>query len=427
MKTQYNTIIVGAGAVGAAAAYHLTHTEGVRDVLVIDREAACAQGSTGRSAAKVRDTVTARTSHALCSSSIAAYQHYQSQGAELRLDLMGYLWLMTETQRRRNEKAIEEMRENGIPLELLSPQDLSKIPGLSPPSPELGTLTDTADIQIHSALFGRNCGSIDPDLLTQFYLRGFLEKGGEILYRRNVADLVFKKPVREYPDPLFIDTSEVRGVTLDEEQDIYAENVILATGAYTPLLLEYGIRGLHSGLLGVKTRQLFEIRTDCFEEVPGFNDRGLPFTVLPLRGIYFYRSGTRRITIGCADERTFLDRDAIRRGPEPESEFFRNSVMPILLEYFPGLAGTTAIGTSAGFYDYGPGGLPIIEQIQKGLLVAIGTSGRGIMTADAIGRITAARVLGKSSVHLFGCEQPFQTERLGQGPGRAREQERFAI
>ena len=89
--------------------------------------------------------------------------------------------------------------------------------------------------------------------------------------------------------------------------------------------------------------------------------------------------------------------------------------MPILIEYFPFLSRAIEKGTTAGMYDYSAEGAPNIDEVINGLVIANGSSGRGIMTADAIGRITASMILGEEETELFGRKK-FNVSKLSIDP-----------
>jgi glycine/D-amino acid oxidase-like deaminating enzyme len=44
----------------------------------------------------------------------------------------------------------------------------------------------------------------------------------------------------------------------------------------------------------------------------------------------------------------------------------------------------------------------VVDKLAEGLYVAAGTSGSGIMKADAIGRIAASLALGREKAELYG-------------------------
>jgi len=82
-----------------------------------------------------------------------------------------------------------------------------------------------------------------------------------------------------------------------------------------------------------------------------------------------------------------------------------------LNHYFPQLKDYSLFSKWAGYYAYyWPDKNPVIEKVSNIQWVS-GTSGSGIMKADAIGRITAARSLDLKEIELFD-ETKFQVTDL---------------
>jgi len=86
--------------------------------------------------------------------------------------------------------------------------------------------------------------------------------------------------------------------------------------------------------------------------------------------------------------------------PEPDPYYFKNAIEPVLAHYFPELVDCELSLKWAGYYDYHwPDMTPVIESVANITWVG-GTSGSGIMKADAIGRISAARMQGLEEATL---------------------------
>jgi len=95
----YDIIVVGAGIMGLASAYHLKRSNPSKSVLVLDRFGAPGQGNTGRSNAMFRNTFTSSDNQVLANTSIDFYLHLQNElKLDIGLQLIGYLWLLSESQ-----------------------------------------------------------------------------------------------------------------------------------------------------------------------------------------------------------------------------------------------------------------------------------------------------------------------------------------
>ena len=172
------------------------------------------------------------------------------------------------------------------------------------------------------------------------------------------------------------------------------EDFLFATGAWTHDLLS-GI-GIFTGVLP-KKRQLFGIKLDDVEQI---TDRdSLPAMILPAGGVYIkpLLKG-KMIFVGLADD---LGRPYSLEDSDPEINFFRTDIEPVLNHYFPHLADYELRSSWAGHYsNHWPDKNPVVENISN-IYWSGGTSGSGIMKADAIGRITADKLLGNGTSVLF--------------------------
>ena len=83
-----------------------------------------------------------------------------------------------------------------------------------------------------------------------------------------------------------------------------------------------------------------------------------------------------------------------------DEEYFNRGIVPVIEHYFPDLKDWELKMRWAGHYSYHwPDKNPVIESMQN-ITWAAGTSGSGIMKADAVGRITASKVLNIKTADL---------------------------
>src|SRR2546425_318726 len=178
---------------GLASAYHLKLNNPSKSVLVIDRFGAPGQGNTGRSNAMFRNTFTSTDNQILANTSIDFYLHVQNElKVDIGLQLIGYLWLLSESQVARTEGYIQGMKRNGIEVKEYSVEELRRLVG--------GVVTtldgddEEANIMgledISGAVFGPKCGRLDPEKLVRFYASEFTRLGGKIALKTNVEGLL---------------------------------------------------------------------------------------------------------------------------------------------------------------------------------------------------------------------------------------------
>lgn len=114
------------------------------------------------------------------------------------------------------------------------------------------------------------------------------------------------------------------------------------------------------------------------------------------------------LIVGCADD---LGQPFLMSDPEPDVLYFQNAIVPVLTHYFPQLSDHKLSLKWAGYYDYHwPDMTPVIESVANLTWVG-GTSGSGIMKADAVGRIAAARLQGDEEA-VLADETRFRVSKL---------------
>ncbi|MCE8423391.1 MAG: FAD-binding oxidoreductase, partial [Candidatus Methanoperedens sp.] len=146
-----------------------------------------------------------------------------------------------------------------------------------------------------------------------------------------------------------------------------------------------------------KKRQLFALKIDNPVQLLS-KSTIRPAIILPAGGVYIKPLLDKNmIIVGCADD---LGQPFLMSDPEPDPVYFHSAIEPVLNHYFPGLKDFTLSLKWAGYYDYHwPDMTPVIESVAN-LTWVSGTSGSGIMKADAVGRIAAARLQGQKEAVL---------------------------
>src|SRR5690349_22670071 len=127
MKRSADVVIVGGGCMGASVAYHLGR-RGITDVVLLEREALLATGSTGRNAGGVRHQFSNAANIRLSIESIRLLEHFRDEvGHEIDFHQDGYLFLLTTAESvevfRRN---VALQRSLGIDVEWLDAAGAAK-------------------------------------------------------------------------------------------------------------------------------------------------------------------------------------------------------------------------------------------------------------------------------------------------------------
>ncbi len=395
---EWDTLVLGAGVLGCATAYHLKREDPDRRVLLLDRNPRPAQGNTRRSVALFRDLFSSSTNRDLAASTIALFDHVQGDlGHNLGLKRYGYYWLMGEDRLRELRPALEELEGQGSLLEVHDRDEVgSRMGGNLVMDPEppigLGPLEPVA-----GAVLAGNSGTLSPTRLARWYEGEYRALEGEVEYGYPVDRLVLGSV--EGGGPRVWEEARVTAVEGPTGRR-RAKEVLVAAGAWTPSLLDP--IGIDSHVKPV-TRQVFGLvgnGVSALHANNGFPDGQLPVVVLPSAGVYLKPVRSQGMLLaGCADH---LGRPlGLDEDPRPEKVFLRDQMRPVVEGYLPGLRGSSVRVSWAGQYHCNTlDGNPFIFRTSN-ITVVAGASGSGIMKSDAIGRVAAAAHLGRRAAELF--------------------------
>ena len=402
---------------GLASAYHLKLNNPSKSVLVLDRFGAPGQGNTGRSNAMFRNTFTSSDNQVLANTSIDFYLHLQNElKLDIGLQLIGYLWLLSESQVVRTEGYVQGMKRNGIEVEEYSVEELRRL--LGGVVTNIGGDDEEANVMgledISGAVFGPKCGRIDPEKLVRFYANEFTRLGGKIAFKTSVEGLLLgpSRKLGVEGEPFVWQEAEVKGVRVAGgiSGEIEAKSVVVACGAWNNELLEpIGV----DGHVKAKKRQLFSVSAEndgpllSLLHTRGFNNLGLiPLVILPKSGVHFKPvSEERKFWVACEDEvnRPYInipDRDLDSYRAEPS--YYERGVHPVLAAYFPQFRNARPESMWAGLYAYNTVDYLPYAFREGNLIVVGGDSGSGIMKGDALGRIVDALYREGADASLYG-------------------------
>lgn len=435
MDLQCDVVVIGAGIMGMASAYHIKKNSPGKDVLVIDRYGAPGQGNTGRSNAMFRNTFSSKDNQILSDASIDFFIHAQEEmKADIGLQQIGYLWLMSESQLSRSEPYLRLMERNGIETKMYTREELRRaLPNMvaefgADPESSLLSLPN-----VDGGVFGVKCGRLDPDKLVRFYAGEFVKLGGRLAFNTEATSLIIgpAKRLGIEGEPFVWQEHRVEGASTPSGA-INAETVVLAGGAWENELLEpVGVEA-H---IKAKKRQLFSVQAKGEKlqgllHAKGFNPLGLlPLVILPKSGVHFKPVREENVFwVACEDDfnRPYIDlpeHDLERY--QAERGYYDNNVYPILTSYFPEFKGSTIKAMWAGLYSYNTVDNTPFAFKSENLIVVGGDSGSGIMKGDSLGRIVDAIYREEEEAELFGGAS-YRTGKIG-FEGRDVEREEWVI
>jgi len=421
-----DVVVVGAGIMGVASAYHLVRNNPGKDVLLVDRYGGPGQGNTGRSNAMFRNTFSSSDNQTLADASISFYLHTQEdEGEDLGLQKLGYLWTMNEARLSASEPYLEAMKRNGIEFSRKEARELKdKLPGFVLDGNAGGQASLLGLPTVEGGIFGPKCGRLDPDKLVRYYAREFVRLGGKTAFNTEAKRLVVgaKDSIGIEGEPFVWQESEVSGVEVRGQVNgiVEADCVVVACGAWGNEILEpIGVDG-HTK---AKKRQLFsfhakgEVDLEGLVHAKGFNELGLcPMVILPKSGVHFKPvSEETALWVACEDEvnRPYLDLPDHDLGVyQAEPSYYEKSVKPVLTGYFPSFEKARLKAQWAGLYSYNTVDFLPFAFRKENLVVVGGDSGSGIMKGDSLGRLADALYREEEEATLYG-EVPYKVSKIG--------------
>ncbi|MFN6963894.1 MAG: NAD(P)/FAD-dependent oxidoreductase [Pyrinomonadaceae bacterium] len=361
-----DVVIVGGGVVGASVAYHLTE-RGVRDVLILEREAGQGSGSTGKATGGVRAQFETDINIRLSLYSIDFFREWDHDcGYEPR----GYLFFATtDEQFAYIERNVRRLRELGVRgVETIDRDAVHEIvPGM---------IVD----DIVGGSFGASDGFIDPLAVMRGFTDGALARGASIRFDSEVRSIN-------------VAAGRVRSVST-AEGEIECGAAVVCAGAWArPLAATAGID------LPVEPmrRQIVWARssTPLPPKLPMVIDLGSGFHFRPAKD---------------------SDREALFAYPDPDerastdTEFDESFIAKVYKRArlrAPFLAETEVVRERcrAGLYENSPDHHAILGGCEvAGLYFADGFSGHGVMHSPATGRALSEIIVdGRSSFLDVSC------------------------
>ncbi|MFE1173987.1 NAD(P)/FAD-dependent oxidoreductase [Streptomyces sp. NPDC058773] len=342
-----DVVIVGGGVMGTSIAFHLAEA-GVHNIVVVER-GELGSGSSGKPIGGVRAQFSDPLNIALGSRSLRAWQDFPRRpGADIRLDSVGYLFLLTSDRQAADfEAGVGIQNDLGVPSRMIGPREAQQL------CPYV-----TTDGLV-AAAYSPADGHARPGLAVQGYARAAAKAGVVFAPHTVVTGL---------------DTTGDRVTAVHTDHGrITCSTVICAAGAWSARIGE--MAGVHLPVRPVRRQLAFT--APLTPRAPR-----IPFTIDFATTAYFHNSDDG-LLFGLAD-------------PD-QAEGFDTSWTPDWLDLFraaarrraPSLADMETQGGWAGLYEVTPDHNALIGRsgTLPNFLYATGFSGHGFLQAPAVGEI----------------------------------------
>ena len=375
MKTTAEVVIIGGGCMGASAAYHLTRN-GVRDVVLVEREPMLGMGSTGRNAGGVRHQFSSEANVRLSIESIRMFERFEEEiGYPADFHQDGYLFLLSKQSDVDNFLLNASMQKRlGVEVECLGPDEAKQLaPGV-----------DLSDVV--AAFYCSRDGIVDPNGVTMGFAKAARAAGVEICRETEMTGIR-------------IESGRVAAIETTQGT-ISTRAVVNAAGPYAR---EIGaMAGLDVPVLPYR-RHIF-ISEPVDSGAPASRIMVIDFETT----FYFHREGAG-ILFGMSD-------------PDEPSSYnttvswdLLEKISPSAMKRLPVLSEVGVEHAWAGLYEMTPDAMPIIgpaRQVEGFYLIA-GFSGHGFQHSPAAGRIVAEMI---SNGEARGLDvTPFSFDRFLRG------------
>jgi sarcosine oxidase, subunit beta len=382
MSETADVVIIGGGIVGSSIAYYLAEA-GCSNVIVVEREPLQGLGSTGRATGGVRAQFSTSINIQMSLYSIEFFSHFEeATGSKSGYQPNGYLFLATTERHLDYLKAVRKtQRATGLEtVEIVSPQEIAMM------IPQLRT---------DDILGGSYCptdGLIEPLSVMRGFMERATERGVRLWLETEVTGIE-------------IERGEIKGVATTRGH-ISTRAVVNASGAWAAQVAR--LAGVEIPVVPLR-RQLVAARLS--NELPA----RLPMVIDMADGFHFRRA-----------PQDWLEPGAILAWPDPaeihgfKTEFeqtFIEKVFARAAHRMPLLAQgkVDQHRCRAGLYEMTPDHHAIIGEAPnvRGLFLANGFSGHGVMHSPATGRIISELIL-HGETRLLDIK-PLGAERFTEG------------
>lgn len=351
MTAVADVVVVGAGAVGASAAYHLA-AAGAGDVLLLERADAVGTGSTGRCAGGFRHQFSSAVNIALSQASISLITSFaREHGLPLDVHQDGYLFLVRDAALWESYVAAAKLqRDMGVDVALLAGEEAAElVPGCR--------VDD-----VIGATYCPDDGLVDPSSLTQGYVSLARRRGARLALRTEATRIVV-----EHGRVSRVETSAGTVAT---------RTVVNAAGPWARALA--ATAGVE---LPVEPLPRHVVVTGPFPGAP----RRRTLVVDAATGFYFHREGAGVLMgMGTRNETSGFD-------TRVDERFIAEELLPTAVDVLPAFEDAGLAHRWVGLYEMTPDAHPVIGAAPgvDGFYLANGFSGHGFQQAPIVGRLLA--------------------------------------
>ncbi|MEE8534989.1 MAG: FAD-binding oxidoreductase [Kiloniellales bacterium] len=382
MGTSYDMLVVGAGVVGASAAYHLARLGGAK-VGVVDRGAVCS-GGTAKSCAIVRSHYSIASNTELTLASLEMFRDFPTYLGDPEVESgfvnSGYIIVAGEGDFAERLKGNLEMQAGvGAETFVIDKAEARRL------HPDL-RLDDAAVIG-----YEPNSGYADPYLTTTGFIKAARNLGAEVKTDCPALGLV-------------MEGGRVTGVRTPDG-DIEAGHVLLAVGPWTGSLVH-----------GLGFELPLEVSRHVVLTFQGAKPYGKTLPVVKdlttANKMYFRPASGGVVLVGTGDHG-----DPVASADEMDETAPESLVLLQGRQLARRVAGFDDAALTAswiGPYDITPDWNPVLGPVPgvDGLTVAYGFSGHGFKLAPAVGKALAQSILGEAPVVPLG---PYRPGRFAEG------------
>ena len=357
-RKHFDAVIIGAGSVGAPAAYAMA-AAGL-DILVVDKLPSVGQGSNKTAIGGIRATHSDPAKIRLGLRSIEIFASWQAlHGDDIEWYRGGYSFVAYREQEEKVLKQLLEIQHSyGLNIEWLDRDALLEvIPDLNP-------------CDLCGGTFSPDDGNASPLLAIHAFYAQAQRLGAEFRFGERVIEIL-------------VENGRVRGVRTDKGT-YNTEVVVNAAGPWAREVAH---------MVGLDV----QVTPDCHEAaiteaVARFLDP-MVVDIRPVPGssnFYFYQHYTGQIVF------CITPSPPIQGFDTRETSEFLPMVARRLLDVMPKLKNIRVRRTWRGLYPMTPDGFPIVGWTEEGegLLLAVGMCGQGFMLGPALGELLARMVTG---------------------------------